>query len=345
MAACAAQKFERPSAFGRDATRTRGHVALAVPFRTGADETDFTSRNRRIRIVRRLLLLSGALFGVLCATAHADVGPPRLNPSAGKPGQIIMGRGPSGMPVLMIPAWLAPTRYSCHGGAVCEPYSVGAPSRPPWIRLGRMSGRVLPVRFGTIRFRVPRVAPGRYKVFVYCEPCYRGRRGSLITDDRIFRVMRAGSAGRRVVYPRDRLSIVLPFGWHVTSAQINGVVDPVTTFTATSFPLRHPRPSGGICSVTLQREWHVRGAYVQVVEERDGASRKRMLRRVPPRPRHFETRQQGAGGLCTPADSGQITFQERGRAFYVYYGIGTRTSPAVRVAVRALLDSLRIGRR
>ncbi len=57
-----------------------------------------------------------------------------------------------------------------------------------------MSGRVLPVTFGTIRFRVPRVAPGRYKVFVYCEPCYRGRRGSLITDDRIFRVV-GGDSG------------------------------------------------------------------------------------------------------------------------------------------------------
>jgi hypothetical protein len=49
--------------------------------------------------------------------------------------------------------------------------------------------------------------------------------------------------------------------------------------------------------------------------------------------------------LCTPADSGEITFQERGRAFYVFYGIAKRASSATRIAVRALLDSLRIGRR
>jgi hypothetical protein len=153
------------------------------------------------------------------------------------------------------------------------------------------------------------------------------------------------SAGTRVVYPRDRLSFVLPSGWHVTAARINGVVDPVTIFTATSFRLQRPRPSGGICSVTLQRQWHARGAYVQLTEERDGASRKRMLRRVPPRPRHFVTRRGDAGGLCTPADSGEITFHERGRAFYVFYGIGKRASPATRIAVRTLLDSLRIGRR
>ena len=162
-----------------------------------------------------------------------------------------------------------------------------------------MSGRVLPVTFGTIRFGVPGVAPGRYKVFVYCEPCYRGRRGSLLTDDRIFRVVRSGTAGKGVVYPRDRLSFVLPWGWDGTS-----------------------HPPGLMAS-----------------------SIKRMLRRVPARPRHFETRQAGAAGLCTPADSGEITFQERGRAFYVFYGIGTRASPATRIAVRALLDSLRIGRR
>ena len=153
------------------------------------------------------------------------------------------------------------------------------------------------------------------------------------------------SAGTRVTYQGDRLSVVLPPGWHVTSARINGVVDPVAIFTATSFQLRHPRPSPGLCSVTLQRQWHVRGAYVQLAEERDGASRKRMLRRVPPRPLHFKTSRRGDGGLCTPADSGQITFRERGRAFYVYYGVGRRASPATRIAVRALLDSLRIGRR
>jgi hypothetical protein len=152
-------------------------------------------------------------------------------------------------------------------------------------------------------------------------------------------------AGRRVVYPRDRLSFVLPSGWHVTAARINGVVDPVTIFTATTFRLQGPRPAGGICSATLQRQWHVRGAYVQLAEERDGASLKRMLRRVPPRPRHFVTRRGDAGGLCTPADSGEITFHERGRAFYAFYGIGKRASPATRNAVRALLDSLRIGRR
>jgi hypothetical protein len=138
---------------------------------------------RSPRNMVRTFLLSTALFAVLCATAAADVGPPRLSRAAGRPGQVVTGRGPSGVPVLMIRARLAPKRYACRVNAVCEPYSVGAPSRAPWIRLGKMSGRVLPVSWGTIRFRIPHVAPGAYKIFIYCEPCYRGRRGSLITDD------------------------------------------------------------------------------------------------------------------------------------------------------------------
>lgn len=157
----------------------------------------------------------------------------------------------------------------------------------------------------------------------------------------------AAAAVQRITFPADRISIELPPGWHVTSARINGVVDPVTIFTATSFPLRRvrPHPSDGICSRTLQQQWHVDGAYVQLTEERDGASRKRMLRRVPPRPRSFAIRLRGAGGLCTPPDSGETTFRERGRAFYLFYGIGKRASAATRRHVRALLDSLQIGHR
>lgn len=149
----------------------------------------------------------------------------------------------------------------------------------------------------------------------------------------------------RITFREDRISIALPAGWHVTSARINGVLDPVTIFTATTFPLRRPRSSEGICSRTLQRQWRENGAYVHLTEERDGASRKRMIGRVPRRPRHFALDARGSGGLCTPPDSGEITFRERGRAFYLFYGIGRRASATTRRQVGALVDSLRIGYR
>jgi hypothetical protein len=152
----------------------------------------------------------------------------------------------------------------------------------------------------------------------------------------------AAAPGDRVTLVRARLSFALPPGWHFTTVRVNGVLDPVTLFTATSFRFRPSPASSGLCSRALQRQWHADGAYVQLAEERDGASLKTMLRRAPPRPRHVRLDATGAGGLCTRPDSGELTFRTKGRAFYVFYGIGRRASPATRAAAARLLDSLRI---
>jgi hypothetical protein len=152
--------------------------------------------------------------------------------------------------------------------------------------------------------------------------------------------------GRRISLPQHRVSVFVPGRWHVTYERVNGVGDPVTLFTASTFPLR-VRPADqvgatGLCSKALRRAWRAEGAYVQLAEERDGASRKLMLRRVPKRPRHFKLTASGWGGLCTPPGSGEILFQERGRAFYVFYGIGAKASRTTHAETTALLDSLRI---
>lgn len=154
--------------------------------------------------------------------------------------------------------------------------------------------------------------------------------------------------GQRIDLPQHRITVTVPRSWHVTYERINAVVGPVPLFNASTFPL-HVRPAdqtrSGICSKALQRAWRADGAYVQLAEERHGASRKRMLRRVQKRPRHFELTARGAGGLCTPPNSGQISFHEAGRAFYVYYGIGPKASRTTRADAAALLDSLRIAPR
>jgi hypothetical protein len=155
-----------------------------------------------------------------------------------------------------------------------------------------------------------------------------------------------GGDGRRLTLEPYAISVFVPAGWHVTRVRVNTVVDPVTLFTASTFPLEVRRTDrvgpSGFCSRPIQRAWRRDGAYVQVAEERDGASRKRMLRRVSQRPPHFALRARGGGGLCTPPDSGEIVFQQGGRAFYVFYGIGPRASRAVRAQARAILESLRI---
>jgi hypothetical protein len=149
-----------------------------------------------------------------------------------------------------------------------------------------------------------------------------------------------GANSRR--FDRGGISIVVPTGWHLTSKRLNGVFDPVTVFTVSTFRLRPTTASRGICSRALQRAWRPDGAYVQLAEERDGASRRRMLHRVPQRPRHFRLNAKGGGGLCTPPDSGELVFQEKHRAFYVFYGFGPSASHATRVAAVRMLEHMQI---
>ena len=142
---------------------------------------------------------------------------------------------------------------------------------------------------------------------------------------------------------RGGVVVKVPAGWSLTAARINNVIDPVTVFTVSTFPIpKVKNPSSGLCSEALQRAWRADGAYVQLVEERDGASRATMLKRVQPRPAHFLLNAKGAGGLCTPADSGAVTFQEKGRAFSVYYGFGPKASKATHARAAAMLDAIRI---
>ena len=156
----------------------------------------------------------------------------------------------------------------------------------------------------------------------------------------------AGAASAVTRFHRDGISVQVPSGWSLTLGRINGVIDPVTVFTVSTFRLRTgTRPSSGFCSMRLQRAWRSDGGYLQLTEERDGASLRRMLRRVMPRPRHFVLDAKGAGGLCTPPNSGGLAFREHGRAFYVSYGFGRKAPKLVRAQAAALLDGMRISRR
>lgn len=154
----------------------------------------------------------------------------------------------------------------------------------------------------------------------------------------------AGGASAASSYERDGIDFRVPRGWSLTLGRINGVLDPVTVFTVSTFRLRAGGTSSGVCSVRLQRAWRADGAYLQVAEERDGASLARMLRRVPPRPRRFLLDGKGWGGLCTPPNSGELAFREHGRAFYVFYGFGRNAPKRVRAQAVSLLDGMRIFR-
>ena len=137
----------------------------------------------------------------------------------------------------------------------------------------------------------------------------------------------------------------VPTGWKLTG-RVNNVIDPVTVFTVSTFSIpKVTDSSSGHCSVALQRGWRADGVYVQLTEVRDGASRATTLKRVQRRPAHFVLSAKGSGGLCTPADSGSLSFQANGRAFYVFYGFGPKASKATRARAAAMLDAMKIAPR
>lgn len=143
--------------------------------------------------MRALLTVAVAL--VAASAASADIGIVSVKPSVAKPGALVTLRvegylqldAPS-MPVVLLVllrAGSTPRPYPCKHG-ICEPMvwrrRLG---RPPYRIVGFARRRVrertqLDHAEAVVVFRVPRVAPGRYRLALWCGPCARGPQGSLI---------------------------------------------------------------------------------------------------------------------------------------------------------------------
>jgi hypothetical protein len=122
--------------------------------------------------IRRLISMAAMIAVLILApAAAADIGIGVETRVVDVGGRLRGWSNGSGFPVYIVPAALAPGRHSCHGGtAICEPTSRHAP-RKPFVRLGRVPGRRGDYARHRFSFRVPRVRPGLYRVFVYCQPC------------------------------------------------------------------------------------------------------------------------------------------------------------------------------
>jgi hypothetical protein len=139
-------------------------------------------RFARISVIARLrwiAVAAAAVTGALAVPAAADVGV-ELITTITRPGQVARLRAfaPPRMPLYLVTASRAPRPSRCGQNAICEPRSLGPPDHWPYVRLRLLS------RAGTVvRFRVPAtLVPGRYRAILYCEPCVRGRAGSLVVS-------------------------------------------------------------------------------------------------------------------------------------------------------------------
>jgi hypothetical protein len=110
---------------------------------------------------------------VFIPSASADIGLRLATKDVRVGGKLRGWSNGRGFPVYIVPSALAPKRHSCHRGtAICEPTS-RRPPRKPFVLLGRVPGKFGDYGKQPFAFRVPRVRPGLYRVFIYCRPCGR----------------------------------------------------------------------------------------------------------------------------------------------------------------------------
>jgi len=137
------------------------------------------------------------------------------------------------------------------------------------------------------------------------------------------------------------IGVRYPANWHFTTRRLDNVFDPHTLFALSNYRLR--RGPVDDCDGTRARGRPADGAFVLVKEVLDGASLRRSLPRLSPRPEHFRLPIRGGAG-CLPPPSVAYQFRVAKRAFYVWISVGRRASPQTRAALSSSLDGLWIAR-
>jgi len=137
------------------------------------------------------------------------------------------------------------------------------------------------------------------------------------------------------------IAVRYPANWHFTTRRLDNVFDPHTLFALSNYRLR--RGPVDDCDGTRARGRPADGAFVLVKEVLDGASLRRSLPRLSPRPEHFRLPIRGGAG-CLPRPSIAYQFRVAKRAFYVWISVGRRASPQTRAALSRSLDGLWIAR-
>jgi hypothetical protein len=137
--------------------------------------------------------LASAALVTFAATSSADIGLVKVSRTSAPTGAVVFVTYAGythpwpRYPLYLVPASRAPHLVACQPGAICDPRIRWPPQHAPYVLVGRIRYRASGT--GTLRFRVPNVAPGPYRFVLYCAPCYRGPGGSLIVArDVVFRI-------------------------------------------------------------------------------------------------------------------------------------------------------------
>jgi hypothetical protein len=140
----------------------------------------------------------------------------------------------------------------------------------------------------------------------------------------------AASGTRPHVFRTSGIVVRYPVGWHVSTEPLTGITDPVQRFVLSSY-----RIPAGFSSTGDYYAPRIDGVVVQVDEEVPplGANDNPW----PPRPRHFSLPRLGRMEGFAGKRWGERIFQQHGRRFYLFIGIGRH---ATRAQIRTLLTTL-----
>lgn len=139
--------------------------------------------------------------GAAASGAQADIGVISVRPTVARPGQLVDVRAgayksiPKPMPLYLVPRTQVPREHPCgpkgeDGKPIgfCPTLFAQPPRAWPFVLVGRLHFRPVaaqqvprPSR-ASLRFRVPRLGPGLYELVIYCDPCWPGSRGAVITN-------------------------------------------------------------------------------------------------------------------------------------------------------------------
>jgi hypothetical protein len=146
-------------------------------------------------------------------------------------------------------------------------------------------------------------------------------------------------------FERKGISFAYPGDWFVTAKPLSNGWDPDYRFAVATWPVHRTSRDRGPCLAGIAKQRPANGA-LAFLREYVGASRKRALPRLPPRPKHFRLPTQRDGDYgCLGKGSLAHYFRDSGRALILWISIGPKATAETRLALKEIVASLEIRRR
>jgi hypothetical protein len=154
-------------------------------------------------------------------------------------------------------------------------------------------------------------------------------------------IAHATPAGGIKQFERGGISFTYASDWFVTTRPLSNGADPDYRFAVASWPVHRTSRDQGPCLAGIGEQRPTSGALV-FVREYVGASRKRALPRLQPKPRRLRLPTRRDRGGCLGSGTTTHSFRKADRAFILWISVGSKATDETRTALRIVLSSLRI---